>query len=176
MGLQPQTGGHAMRRDHSIVALVLAVPFDMIAAGIAFADVAAPTANPAYDEALATAAGADDYGMHNYVLVILKTGPTRVPDGPERDAMFQGHFANIKRLAGEGKLVLAGPLDGADGWRGLFVFDVAEIADARKLVATRSVCPVGRLPREEPESDPLQPNANAKAKTTTTRDSCIRAS
>ena len=56
--------------------------------------------------------GADDYGMRQYVLVILKTGPTRVPDGEERDAMFRGHFANMQRLSKEGKLALAGPFDG----------------------------------------------------------------
>ncbi len=34
----------------------------------------AQTANPNYDEALAKKLGADDYGMKQYVLVILKTG------------------------------------------------------------------------------------------------------
>ena len=52
-----------------------------------------------YDEALARRLGADDMGMRGYVLVVLKTGPNRMPDGPERDAMFRDHFANIKRLA-----------------------------------------------------------------------------
>src|SRR5688572_15561110 len=53
----------------------------------------APAPPPAYDPALAQKVGADARGMRKYVLVILKTGPTRVPDGPERDAMFAGHFA-----------------------------------------------------------------------------------
>src|SRR5690348_17110159 len=79
----------------------------------------APTAAP--DTALARAIGADERGMRGYVLVILKTGPQRVPDGPERDAMFKGHFANMTRLADAGQLAVAGPLDGVDGWRGLFV-------------------------------------------------------
>jgi hypothetical protein len=47
-----------------------------------------------YDAALATRLGADERGMHRYVLVILRTGPTRVPDGDARKAMFAGHFAN----------------------------------------------------------------------------------
>ena len=38
---------------------------------------AAPT--PAFDQALAKTLGADERGMRNYVLVILKTGPNRVP-------------------------------------------------------------------------------------------------
>ncbi len=101
--------------------------------------------NPKYDAELARKLGADELGMRSYVLVILKTGPTRVPDGKDRDAMFAGHFANIKRLAGEGKLALAGPFDGVDGWRGLFIFAVSEIEDAKKLVATDPVIIKGEM-------------------------------
>lgn len=103
----------------------------------------APASN--FDAALAAQVGADDYGMRNYVLVVLKTGPNRMPDGKERDAMFQGHFANINRLAGEGKLALAGPFDGVDGWRGLFIFAVADIEEAKKLVATDPVVASGEM-------------------------------
>ncbi len=105
-------------------------------------------ANPAYDDSLATRFGADDFGMRSYVLVILKTGPTKVPAGPERDEMFQGHFANINRLAAEGSLVLAGPLDGVDGWRGLFVFAVPDIEAAKKLAATDPVLIKGEMVAE----------------------------
>jgi uncharacterized protein YciI len=101
--------------------------------------------NPKFDPKLAQAAGADDNGMRGFVLVILKTGATRVPDGPERDAMFKGHFANMKRLAAEGKLVQAGPLDGVDGWRGLFVFATPDIDEAKKLVATDPVVVKGEM-------------------------------
>ncbi len=100
--------------------------------------------NPKFDSKLAQATGADDNGMRGYVLVILKTG-TRVPDGPERDAMFKGHFANMNRLAADGKLVQAGPLDGVDGWRGLFVFATPDIEEARKLVATDPVVVKGEM-------------------------------
>ena len=33
--------------------------------------------------------------------------------------MFAGHFANIKRMAAQGLLKLAGPADGVEGWRGI---------------------------------------------------------
>lgn len=101
--------------------------------------------NPKYDAELAKKFGADDYGMKNYVLVILRSSPTPVPKGKERDEMFAGHFANIKRLAGEGKLAVAGPMDGVDGWRGLFVFAVADIEEAKKLVATDPVIIKGEM-------------------------------
>lgn len=108
----------------------------------------AQPASPLYDAALAQKVGADERGMRKFVLVILKTGPTRVPDGPERDAMFRGHFANMTRLAEAGQLVLAGPLDGVDGWRGLFVFAVEEIAAAEQLVATDPVIQQGEMVAE----------------------------
>ena len=102
-------------------------------------------AKPAYDAELARTVGADERGMRSYVLVILKTGPNKVPAGPERDEMFKGHFANMNRLSAEGKLALAGPLDGVDGWRGLFVFAVSDIEEARKLVATDPVIIKGEM-------------------------------
>lgn len=106
----------------------------------------APAAS--FDAALASRVGADERGMRSYVLVVLKTGPTRVPNGPERDEMFRGHFANMKRLSDAGQLVLAGPFDGVDGWRGLFVFAVKEIDEARRLTATDPVIVKGEMVAE----------------------------
>jgi uncharacterized protein YciI len=101
---------------------------------------------PAFDQALATKVGADARGMRNYVLVILKTGPTRVPNGPERDEMFKGHFANMERLSEAGKLAVAGPFGtNADGWRGLFLFAVSEVDEAKALVATDPVIIKGEM-------------------------------
>ena len=108
----------------------------------------APPTPGAYDKALATRLGADEHGMRRYVLVVLKTGPAKTPAGPERDEMFRGHFANMKRLADEGKLALAGPFDGVDGWRGLFVFAVSDIAEAKKLTETDPVLIKGEMVAE----------------------------
>lgn len=107
----------------------------------------APPATPAsgFDADLAHRLGADDYGMRRYVLVILKTGPTPVPRGEKRDALFEAHLANVQRLADEGKLAAAGPLDGVDGWRGLFVFAVDDIETAKTLVATDPVIQSGEM-------------------------------
>lgn len=100
------------------------------------------------DPQLAKQLGADQRGMRNYVLVILKTGPHRVPDGPARDKMFEGHFANIKRLAGAHKLVLAGPFGDKNDWRGLFVFAVETPDEAAALVATDPVIKSGEMVAE----------------------------
>ena len=104
------------------------------------------TSTTAYDAALAKRLGADERGMHRYVLVILKTGPTRVPDGEARKAMFAAHFANMERLSKAGKLVLAGPFEkDAAGWRGLFVFAVDDVKEATRLVATDPVIVNGEM-------------------------------
>lgn len=115
---------------------------------VAPAQAASEATPPPFDPALARTVGADVHGMRSYVLVVLKTGPNKLPAGPEREAMFNGHFANMKRLSNEGKLVLAGPFDGVDGWRGLFILAVAEIDDAKKLVATDPVIINGEMVAE----------------------------
>ena len=109
---------------------------------------ASETPKAAYEPELARALGADDNGMKRYVLVILKTGPSKVPAGPERDEMFKGHFANMNRLSAAGKLALAGPFDGVDGWRGMFIFAVKDIDDAKQLTATDPVISSGEMVAE----------------------------
>lgn len=117
--------------------------------GSAGAAYAVEPASATYDAALAKRLGADARGMRSYVLVILRTGPKRVPEGKARDAMFAGHFANIQRLADAGKLVVAGPFDDAGGdWRGLFVFAVDSIDQAKALVATDPVIRQGEMVAE----------------------------
>lgn len=122
----------------------------MLAALLALVSGPAAAQQPpaSYDAELAARTGADDLGMRSYVLVVLKTGPNRMPAGPERDAMFRGHFANIKRLSEEGKLVLAGPFDGVDGWRGLFVFATKDIEEAKQLATTDPVLMQGEMVAE----------------------------
>lgn len=103
---------------------------------------------PAYDAALAQRLGADARGMRPYVLVLLRSSGHPVPAGPARDAMFQGHFANIGRLAEAGTLALAGPADGVEGLRGLFVLAVPDIDAARALVNTDPVIREGEMVAE----------------------------
>ena len=94
----------------------------LAAAGLAAAQDSPRPPNPNYDAKLAAKLGADKRGMKNYVLAILKKGPTydRIK-GQKRKSIFDGHFANIGRLAKEGSLLVAGPFDDAEGdWAGLF--------------------------------------------------------
>lgn len=88
-----------------------------------------------YDEALAKKLGADDYGMKTYVFCILKTGSNTTATAEERKKYFEGHMANINKLANENKLVIAGPFMKNDkNYRGIFIFNCATIEEAEKLV------------------------------------------
>ena len=106
------------------------------------------TPAPRYDAALAQSLGADERGMRQFVLVILKTGPNKMTDPEARKQMFQGHFANINRLAADKKLALAGPLDGKEGRRGIFVLATTDIEEAKKWVALDPVIVHGEMVAE----------------------------
>lgn len=104
---------------------------------------------PGYDAALAERVRADAHGMRRYVLVVLKSSGTPVPEGEARKAMFAGHFANMARLSEAGTLVLAGPfIEDPAGWRGLFVLAVADVAEAERIVATDPVVAQGEMVAE----------------------------
>ena len=89
-----------------------------------------------FNAGLAEKLGADDYGMKQYVFVILKTGKTKIEDKQKAQELQNGHLKNITRLAAEGKLVLAGPFIEGGEMRGLYIFDVKTIEEAKELVKT----------------------------------------
>jgi uncharacterized protein YciI len=91
---------------------------------------------PSFDAELAKKLGADERGMKSYVLCILKTGPKDAEvQGDARKEVFAGHFANIGRLADEGKLAVAGPFGKNEkSYRGLYIFSVPTVEEAEKLV------------------------------------------
>ena len=98
----------------------------------------ADAAKPKFDAELAKKVGADEHGMRSYVLAILKTGPKDAEvQGDARKAIFKGHFENMDRLAKEGKLAVAGPFnDPAKVYRGLFIFAVKTVEEAKALAET----------------------------------------
>jgi len=93
--------------------------------------------NPAYDSVLAKKLGADQYGMKQYVMVILTTGKADIKEKAVKDSLFAGHMKNINRLADEGRLVVAGPFGKNDiNYRGVFIFNTASVDETRTMVDT----------------------------------------
>ena len=113
----------------------------LLATGTAFSNISfsqeeSEQTATSYNEALATELGADEYGMKSYVFVTLKTGKVKLEDEAKSREAFAGHFANMSRLAKEGKLVLAGPFVEGEPKRGLFILNVTTIEEADALVKT----------------------------------------
>lgn len=101
-----------------------------------------------YDEILAEELGAHDYGMKQYVMAFLKAGPNQNMDSTHAANLQRAHLDNIKRLAEEGKLILAGPFIGSGELRGIYVFDVPTVEEARELTETDPAIEAGRLEME----------------------------
>jgi len=101
-----------------------------------------------YDSLKAAKYGADQYGMKKYVMAFLKRGPNRNQDSTTASELQIAHLKNILRMAKEGKLVLAGPFLDNDEVRGIYVFDVSTIEEAKTLTETDPAIKAGRLEME----------------------------
>lgn len=138
-----------MNISNRIIALIITIlSLSLCIVAQSDKDAAAKKTTPAYDAELAKKLGGDDYGMKQYVLVILKTGPAKIDDKAKIQELFAGHLKNIMRLADEGKLALAGPFTDGGNMRGLFIFNVKTIEEAKELVKTDPAIAAGLL---EPE-------------------------
>ena len=101
-----------------------------------------------YDSTLAAKLGADDYGMRKYVMAFLKAGPNRDQDSTTAAELQRAHMDNIVRMADEGKLAVAGPfLDGGD-LKGVYIFNVSTVEEAKALTETDPAIKAGRLVME----------------------------
>ena len=101
-----------------------------------------------FDSIRAAKVGADDYGMHQYVMALLKRGPSRDRSAEETTKLQAAHMENIGRLADAGKLVLAGPFLKEGDLRGIYIFDVKTEEEAKKLVETDPAIQQGSLVME----------------------------
>ncbi|MGB7925262.1 MAG: YciI family protein [Pyrinomonadaceae bacterium] len=82
----------------------------------------------------------------DYIFGLLVRGPKWTKEQTEETKKIQeGHMANINRLGKTGKLVLAGPFEGNEDRRGVFIFKVATTAEAQALTDTDPAVVAGRL-------------------------------
>jgi uncharacterized protein YciI len=87
----------------------------------------------------------------SFILVLL-VRPPNAPEKPkaELDQLQEGHMANMRRLADEGKLFKAGPIEDFSGRniRGIFILKTESVDQAREWVATDPSVKAGRLTPE----------------------------
>jgi uncharacterized protein YciI len=102
----------------------------------------------AYDSLLVEKYEADEYGMKSYVIAFLKRGPNRSQDSLESARLQKAHLENIGRLAKEGKLLLAGPFLDDGELRGIYIFNVKTVEEAKKLTETDPAIQTGSLVME----------------------------
>ena len=86
--------------------------------------------------------------MNSVYFGFLKKGPNR-KDGdanqPEVQELQKAHLANINRLADLKKLVVAGPFGDEGELRGIFVFRVNSLQEAKDLAASDPMVKIDRL-------------------------------
>ncbi len=120
----------------------------IISVSISIANFAQDKTTTNYDETLAKELGADDYGMRKYVIAFLKKGSNRPKDSIKAIELQKAHQANISRLAKEGKLAIAGPFLDNGELRGIYIFNVETVEEAKELTATDPAIQAGSLVME----------------------------
>jgi len=104
-----------------------------------------PDTKSQYDSLLAKRLGADEYGMKRYMMAFLKSGPVKIQDSTQRAELQRKHLKNILRLAENGTLIVAGPFMDDQEIRGIFIFNVESIEEARKIAETDPAVKAGTL-------------------------------
>ncbi|HNE30586.1 MAG TPA: YciI family protein, partial [Saprospiraceae bacterium] len=101
-----------------------------------------------FDSSFARQMGADEYGMKPYVMAFLKRGPNRTQDSVTAAQLQKAHLDNIGRMAEAGQLVVAGPFMDDGDVRGIYIFNVGTVEEARRLTETDPAIQAGRLTME----------------------------
>jgi uncharacterized protein len=84
--------------------------------------------------------------MDTYYFTFLRRGPKATKEKtPEVEKLQEAHMGHIREMAASGKLVLAGPFAEDGDLRGVFIFKVGSIDEARALAAADPAVKAGRL-------------------------------
>lgn len=83
--------------------------------------------------------------MKKYYFCLLKRGPNRNIDSVKLAEIQKGHLAHLNKLAGDGKISIAGPFDGDFDWRGIIIFNSKTKEEAEQLQSEDPAVKAGRL-------------------------------
>lgn len=83
--------------------------------------------------------------MVSYQLAFLLAGPNRQAEQAEAKRIQEAHMAHIRRMAEAGKLVAAGPFVEEQRLRGIFVFKMDSLEEAKALAQQDPAVQAGRL-------------------------------
>ena len=96
--------------------------------------------------AVAVAAEAEDYEMTTYQVAFYRKGPAWTPSTtPEHKKLQSEHLAHIGKMADSGKLIIAGPFSDGGDLRGMLIFRVDSVEEAKALAEQDPVVKAGRL-------------------------------
>jgi uncharacterized protein YciI len=84
-------------------------------------------------------------GLKTYYLVFLLKGENRSQSAEEADRIQAAHLAHLGKMYAEGKLAIAGPLLDDQELRGICVYDVKTMEEAKKLAEADPAVKAGRL-------------------------------
>jgi len=94
----------------------------------------------------AAAAPAKSEAASQLYFVFLNRPASRPEISKEKiEELQEGHMANIRRLYGEGKLLVAGPFMDDTALRGIFVFQAASAGEVKEWLATDPALHAGRM-------------------------------
>ena len=96
--------------------------------------------------AVAVAAEPEDYEMATYQVAFYRKGPAWTPSTtPEHKKLQSEHLAHIGKMADSGKLILAGPFSDGGDLRGMLIFRVDSVEEAKALAEQDPAVKAGRL-------------------------------
>jgi uncharacterized protein YciI len=118
-----------------------------VLAAVAAAATAATAASSAWARGSADEVGG--FEMTTYQVAFLRKGPKWTPgESPELQKLQEAHMAHIREMGESGKLLVAGPFADGGDLRGMFIFRLDTLEEARALAEQDPAVKAGRLALE----------------------------